>query len=37
LKKELATTRFLQHTRGIAEIKAGEQNNPDPEKARTPV
>lgn len=32
LKRELASVRFLQHTRGISEVKPGEQNNPDPEK-----
>ncbi|KAG1665226.1 hypothetical protein FOA52_011414 [Chlamydomonas sp. UWO 241] len=32
LKEELASVRFLQRTRGIAEIKKGEQQNPDPEK-----
>jgi ribosomal protein L29 len=33
LKGELASTRFLQRTRGIAELKPGEtQPQPDPEK-----
>ena len=32
LKTELASVRFLQRTRGISEVKPGEQNNPDPEK-----
>lgn len=32
LKTELASVRFLQKTRGISEIKPGEQQNPDPEK-----
>ena len=32
LKGEIASVRFLQRTRGISEIKAGEQQNPDPEK-----
>ncbi len=30
----MASVRFLQRTRGISEIKAGEQQNPDPEKVR---
>lgn len=34
LKKEVASTKWLQKTRGIEEIKAGEnQPQPDPEKA----
>ncbi len=32
LKQDLASVRFLQRTRGIAEVKPGEQQNPDPEK-----
>lgn len=34
LKKELASVKFLQRTRGVAEFKAGEaqQSQPDPEK-----
>ena len=32
LKTELASVRFLQRTRGISEVKPGEQQNPDPEK-----
>lgn len=34
LKQELAGIRFVQRTRGIEEIKAGEQQNPDPTKVR---
>ncbi|GAX75216.1 hypothetical protein CEUSTIGMA_g2660.t1 [Chlamydomonas eustigma] len=32
LRTELASVRFLQRTRGISEVKPGEQQNPDPEK-----
>ena len=32
LKNEIASVRFLQRTRGISEVKPGEQQNPDPEK-----
>ena len=32
LKQEIASVRFLQRTRGISEVKPGEQQNPDPEK-----
>ncbi len=33
LKTQLASTRFLQRTRGITEMKPGEQQEqPDPEK-----
>jgi ribosomal protein L29 len=32
LRTEIASVRFLQRTRGISEIKPGEQQNPDPEK-----
>jgi len=35
LKKEIASVRFLQRTRGISEVKPGEQQNPDPEKVHT--
>jgi ribosomal protein L29 len=32
LKSELASVRFLQRTRGVAEVKPGEMAQPDPEK-----